>query len=156
MFAMCVLDNRIGYLNQHICEFNSIKIYPQMKNLKIYIWFLCIFFQKCNHDFSVLALLRVLAVLEHLHSTFALVTSELLPQFYLGVKNVYCPLFKFWEGVVNVSPFLLPQETFLKCGKYKTTKPAVSEQISGYLFFLFKAQEARKSSVIFLGLIYIF
>lgn len=43
--------------------------------------------------------------------------------------------FKFWEGVVNVSPLPPTLGNILKIWKYKTTKPAVSEQISGYLFY---------------------
>lgn len=48
------------------------------------------------------------------------------------------------------------KKPFFKTSKYRTTKPAVFEQIGGYLFFLFKAQEAHKYFVIFLGLIFLF
>lgn len=130
-----------------------------MKNFNSYLVFVH-FLSKCNHDFSVLALLRVLAVFGTSPFYIHLGHMWTAAIVYSGVKNVYCPLFKFWKGRGSgCFPFPPTLKIIHRIfSKYRTTKPAISEQISGYLFpppFL-KHKRPIDLQFFFLGLIYFF
>lgn len=109
-----------------------------MKKSQNFYLVLCIFSpQKCNHDFSMLALLRVLAVFRtspfYIHLGHMWTAAIVL----FGCKECLLPSILILQRGSRCFSFP-PLKVILKNSKYRTTNLAVFEQIGGYLFSFLK------------------